>query len=227
MGWFWISILDIGMQSQSLWRHWKDVDKWWWFWPGTAHGVSWLSPSPSPSLSPSSSPSSSPSPSPSSSPSSSGTAHGVSWPVWKEGGNDTDSLWLDPLFRQKKRKKYLKEKSVCFSFWNTSWLYRDSAGGDFTLAPESPAWLLGISQVTGFSEFPLILFGCWCGWCGWYGWYGWYIWLFEKRNISQVDTESIGPREKRGKRGMNRSWSCRWINLSWYTATVSHVHHLH
>jgi len=63
-----------------------------------------------------------------------GTWHGVSWAEWKEGGNDTESLWLDPLFK-------------------------DPASGDFTLAPESPAWLLGISQ---------------------------------------VDTESIGPKSKKG-----------------------------
>ena len=28
-----------------------------------------------------------------------GTWHGVSWAEWKEGGNDTESLWLDPLFK--------------------------------------------------------------------------------------------------------------------------------
>ena len=67
-----------------------------------------------------------------------------------------------------------------------------------------PKWL-------DFQNFPWY---CWCGW------YGWCIWLFEKRNISQVDTESIGPREKRG---LNRSWSCRWINLSWY-ATQPQFH---
>ena len=29
----------------------------------------------------------------------SGSVLGVPWAQWREGGNDTDSLWLDPLFR--------------------------------------------------------------------------------------------------------------------------------
>ena len=28
-----------------------------------------------------------------------GSVLGVPWAQWREGGNDTDSLWLDPLFR--------------------------------------------------------------------------------------------------------------------------------
>ena len=28
-----------------------------------------------------------------------GTTQGVTWSEWKAGGNDTESLWIDPLFR--------------------------------------------------------------------------------------------------------------------------------
>ena len=28
-----------------------------------------------------------------------GTTQGVAWSEWKAGGNDTESLWIDPLFR--------------------------------------------------------------------------------------------------------------------------------
>ena len=54
---------------------------------------------------------------------------------------------------------------------------RDSASGDFTLAAESPAWLLGISQVTRDErKSPDI----------------------GVNDHFQVDTESIGPKSKKG-----------------------------
>jgi len=44
------------------------------------------------------------------------------WIQWQQGGNDSGSLWVDPLFR-------------------------DPQAGDYSLYPESPAWLLGIEEI--------------------------------------------------------------------------------
>ena len=47
---------------------------------------------------------------------------GQDWTGWQQSGNDSASLWKDPMFE-------------------------DAANHNYALTPESPAWGLGIQQI--------------------------------------------------------------------------------
>ena len=57
----------------------------------------------------------------------------TNWSEWQNGGNETGSLWQDPMFEDPSNHRYV-------------------------LKPESPAWALGIQQVDfdkiGCTDFP-------------------------------------------------------------------------
>ena len=67
------------------------------------------------------------------------------WAQWRAAGNDTGSLWLDPVFRS------AQPTAKCWYKFNLEMIQnppvRNPSSGDYRLAPESPARLLGIMEI--------------------------------------------------------------------------------
>ena len=63
------------------------------------------------------------------------------WVEWQESGNDTGSVWSQPLFRWN-----MTDISVAFTKCILS-LNRDPAMKDYTLAANSPAWAIGFEEI--------------------------------------------------------------------------------
>ena len=63
---------------------------------------------------------------------------------WQAGGNDTGSVWSQPLFRWNSiHDQYLLSAfTKCILSLN-----RDPAMKDYTLAANSPAWAIGFEEI--------------------------------------------------------------------------------